>query len=519
MLHKLLIVDDEKTIRDGLAKIVGWNSMGFEIAAVLSDGKEAIQYIQDNEVDVILTDINMTFISGLELAKHVYEHQPQIKVVLITGYKEFEYAKQAISYNVVHYLLKPTQLDELNDVFEKLKQQLDKEDEEKKKMGDVTPLLQEQFFADLIMGALKNRDEIKRWIKIIGMNIDPENTHCALINIQLPDYEQEITGTWKYGKDGFYAAVRNFLHMETNTIQYLPVYNTGEIIFVVAIPIVKMDKSAMRNEMEKYFEDTKKTVDELLNIHIEVTIENIYENIYNIAEGSFLSRNSKSLGSSKSLLEQQKILISYLQDGNYDSVTNIFETIVHQFGNTNFDLFRDFIYNLFILLENKLKNLGIEMYFEEKSLRHYRQILDFENYDEIYLWGMSVLKDIVEFVKHNREKSESRFVQAVKEYINQNYNTDISLEDAANYVFLSASHFGRMFKKHFSENFSDYLIRFRMQKAMELLKNPEYKVYEVSELVGYKTLKYFYKLFKENFGFTPTEYRTQNMMKEGKKND
>lgn len=530
MAYKLLIVDDEKTIREGLAKIVNWGSMGFEVASILADGRDAIQYIQSHHIDVILTDITMTFVSGLDLAKYVYENMPQIKVVLITGYKEFEYAKRAISYNVVHYLLKPTQLNELNDVFEKLKQQLDKEQEEKRQIGDVMPLLQEQFFSDLIMGALRNREEITKWIKIIGMDINPELTQCALINIHLPDYNHHVTETWKYGKDSFYSAIRNFLHTETNTIQFLPVYNTGENIFVMAIAFEQMDKIAMQNELASYFADTRETVKELLNIQIEIVIERMYKNIFDIAESHILPHKTQSVNGElpekdkkdtdyKRLLEQQKVLISYISDGNGDSVLNIFETIVDELGDMNFELFRDFVFNLFVLLENKLKDLGIELYFDHQHHRDYKQILSMENSHEIISWGKSLLTDMVAFVQENRGKSESKFVQTIKDYIHANYHDDISLEDAANYVFLSASHFGRIFKKQFGENFSDYLIKFRMQKAMDLLKNPDYKVYEISEMVGYKTLKYFYKLFKQNTGFTPTEYRVQCINKAGNVNE
>lgn len=125
--YTVVIVDDEATISEGLSRLVKWNDVGFSVIGTFSNGRDAAEFLKTNHADVILTDIKMPHMTGIELAKWVYENQIGSKVVFLTGYKDFEYAKKAVEYNVNFYLLKPTQLSELYETFEKIKEILDRE--------------------------------------------------------------------------------------------------------------------------------------------------------------------------------------------------------------------------------------------------------------------------------------------------------------------------------------------------------------------------------------------------------
>ncbi|MDF2925090.1 MAG: hypothetical protein K0R57_4004 [Paenibacillaceae bacterium] len=131
MAYRVLIVDDDKAIREGLSEVIEWQEYGFEVADKLKDGEEAIAYLSSHHADVVLADIMMTFVSGLGLARFIYERGLDCKVVLISGHQEFEWAKEALRYQVFDYLLKPTDLDEVYHVLGRLKSQLDREREQK----------------------------------------------------------------------------------------------------------------------------------------------------------------------------------------------------------------------------------------------------------------------------------------------------------------------------------------------------------------------------------------------------
>lgn len=136
-LHRLLIVDDDKGVREGLTRIVDWEGCGFQVIAALKDGEEAIEFIKSHQVEAVLTDIMMTFVSGLSLAKFIYNEKLPVKVVLISGYQEFELAKEALRYQVYEYLQKPTDVDEVYRVFRGLKEQLDQDHMEKRKLAEL----------------------------------------------------------------------------------------------------------------------------------------------------------------------------------------------------------------------------------------------------------------------------------------------------------------------------------------------------------------------------------------------
>jgi len=124
-MYRVIVADDEEHVRSGLAEVIDWASIGFDIVARLADGREVIDYLQACEVDVILTDIKMTFVSGLEVAKYIHREKRRERVVLLSGYQEFKLAQEAIQYQVVHYLLKPTDVGELMAVFQSIKRDLD----------------------------------------------------------------------------------------------------------------------------------------------------------------------------------------------------------------------------------------------------------------------------------------------------------------------------------------------------------------------------------------------------------
>ena len=124
MKHKLMIVDDEPIICNGLAEYFPWESLGFVVVARLENGRQALEYIKNFSVDVILADIRMPIMDGLEVAKYIYENNPEIKVVFLSGYRDFDYARQAIGYGVKEYIVKPAKLEKITEVFEKIRTDL-----------------------------------------------------------------------------------------------------------------------------------------------------------------------------------------------------------------------------------------------------------------------------------------------------------------------------------------------------------------------------------------------------------
>lgn len=424
MSYRIVIVDDEEDIREGLTDLVDWSGLGYTVAARLEDGRDAISFIQSHPVDVILTDIKMTFVSGLELAKYVYDHQYDIKTILISGYKEFEFAQQALNYQVAHYLLKPTRLDEIHQVFRDVKALLDKEKAEKElslgiqcRNEEMLSMLRGQFFADIVAGTLTDREEIGRRLQFISLPIDPDNSPCCLYSIQIPHDEPLLDrSAADHDANRILRFIEHAYKHEQDYIQHIPLRTEAGTIRMAAIDVrgAGSDISYIAEKVVLHFDTVQSRIRAVLGRNAALDHVQPYARLLDLASAA------------RSAAEPESDRSDRLSSPSSDTEAARFDPLV---------------------------------------------------------------------------------IQKAKLYIQQKYNQDISLEDVAEHVYLSPVYFSRLFKKQTGRNFTDYVTEIRMIRAMEYLRQPQYKVYEIGSIVGYKSAKYFFKLFKQYAGCTPSEYR------------
>lgn len=203
-MYKVVIADDEQMIRDGLKSLSLWEELGFEVIHTCSDGDELIEYLEYMPVDVVLTDIRMLRVDGIEVAKYVQESQKDCKVVFISGHKEFELAVQGIKYGVQEYILKPIESDKMREVFRKLKEELDVEQTRKESKRKMDSFLEEKFVYELIMGGLDNEEYIRQYMKLMYPDIDDWRCPCMLLNMEIEQYQDFLQNTWHYSVDQFF---------------------------------------------------------------------------------------------------------------------------------------------------------------------------------------------------------------------------------------------------------------------------------------------------------------------------
>ncbi len=408
-MYKMIVVDDEKYIRNGLTKFINNENLGFNVVENFSDGLEAIEYINSNIIDVVLTDIRMLQVSGLEVAKYIYENELDIKVIIISGHKEFDYAKKAMEYNVKNYLLKPTDFNEVRSVFGEIKILLDNERTNKndnKNYYELISALKEEFYVDLATGMIKDENEVNKKINMLGIGEDGTSCPCSIIDMEISNYSKYIEKKWEYGKEGLNNAIINVFNEEFNDLHFVLVFVRSSNIRIFAIskkPIgIKHFKEICISKLEEIFNELKKMFD----IELEIKTNKWF--------------------------------------------TNIFEVV-----------------NLKGELETIVNTASID---ESKN-----------------------------------DSSSDMVINGAQKFIDENYHRDISLQDVADHVFLSSKYFSRVFKETTGENFSEYLVRVRMNHAIILIKN-NIKIDTVSSKVGYNSTKYFSRIFKQYTGHAPKEY-------------
>jgi two-component system response regulator YesN len=511
-MYKLIVVDDEKQIRSGLSRYIANADLGFDVVADFEDGTQAIEYLTDNNVDAVLTDIQMARVSGIELAKWISENRPIIKVVIISGYKEFEYAQKAIEYNVQHYILKPTKLDEVNEVFTRIKENLEKEksyeksiSDEQEKFKELLPILKEQFFCDLYMGILGNKSDIEKKLKIIDLNVKPGQNPCCIINVDVKNYENYLAEKWHYGKEEFGLAIRNFILEQSSDIQYYYIFGAYDRMKIIALSLKDISADSLQIIVNFHLNEIVDSIKKVFDLDVEMSVEKNFDNLFEVATYRVSSAKNDEIRNQKALLEQYKLFISNISIGNYEQTINIFDQLIDEVSLMPISLVQEKVKLIFTNISDEFNKIGIDIYKLTGADFDISIIFTMQNIDVIKNWGYGILQKMVNHFSTDIQLSSDIIINKAKEYIDNHYSSDISLDDVANYVFLTPVYFSRFFKNKTNESFTDYLIKVRMKQAIKLLMQNT-KIYEVSELVGYKSSKYFIRLFKKYTGYTPKEY-------------
>ncbi len=513
-MYKIVIADDEKIIRMGLKNVVDWEELGFEISEIFADGQEVIEYLDYMTPDVILTDIKMSHVSGLDVARFVFEQKLPCKVVLISGYQEFELAVQGMKYGAEDYLLKPTNVENIIETFMKLKKQLDatrekreKEKAERERMDEAIPILEERFFADLVLGGVVDSEEyIKSRINILYPDLDVENSVCLLADITIRDFDHFIKDVWEYGYDQLEMNLANFLRIYKKTYFFHIVYKSEGLVEVVGIhsggPVTEKESRSALQELVTELEQS-------FRFQADYEIRRTYDSVYEIGR---LKEDAGGMWSGKKedsrhINEQKKLVMSNISMGNIVTAQKLFHNILEELDRLPAPDRNNAVIDLLSTMSDVIKEVNGKLFQSLQPYFNYSLLASMSRKEE----SAAYCDRIFDRIRMADEKKEyydtDSLINKAKSYIQENLNRDISQEETANQLFICPSYLSRLFKKQTGENFIQYVTRVKMERAIELLKDPRYKTYQVSEALGYKTPRYFSRLFRMQTGMNPSEYR------------
>lgn len=523
-MYRLVIADDEKRIRQGLKNIVDWNSLGFEVTEIFADGQDIIEYLDYMVPDVILTDIKMNNVSGLEVAKYVFEHRLPCKIVLISGYQEFELAIQGIKYGAEDYLLKPTDVDKLEETFRKIAGQLDEAREkmrkskaEKERMEEAIPLLEERFFGDLVMGVAESEDYIRNCMEILYPGMHMEDRKCFLADIYIKDYEHFMNDVWEYSYDQLEVNLGNFLRIYQGKYYFHIVYKSGNLIEVMGICTGNEGEKGLGDETApdeiKQYDDAMEALifetESYFHFQADFKVRRIYENVLQIrlAGERIWDGEEDNLLLEQNIGEQKKMMMSNLTTGNIVTAQKLFHNILKELENVSVVKRNNVVIDIMSTMNTVLSEINNQLARSLQPYFNYTVLLSRPGVEEMQEYTDRIF-DRIRLADEKKEYYDSgTMLDKARNYIKENIYKDISQEETANYLYICPSYLSRMFKKQTGESFISYVTRVKMEKAIELLKDPQYKTYQVSEILGYKTPRYFSRLFRTHTGMNPSEYR------------
>lgn len=526
-MYKLVIADDESTIRNGMCKYIDWSSMGFVVVADFEDGTDTIEYLKKNSVDVVLADIQMSQKTGLDVAAFIQEQQLPVKIVIISGYKEFEYARKAIQYNVESYLLKPIQMEEVQSVFNNLKMELDasrpreEDDEEKKKFEEMLPELQEQFWLSLLIGAVHNKEDLMKKIDILKMELDPLAPY-AILDVHM---EESRAVTFYRMNENKRNLILNIFDSSNPEFIYYVVSFSNNITKVVATTHKIVDSEIFEKDLDKELTDKITSIAKLLQIKLEIRKEQVYSDIFGFESQKYafqihVTDDSGSIKIEEAdyerLMQKYKMMVEIVNDGNFEELDEMLDNIFYECRNLPLNQIKQLLSNMLSVLSNKYLKMDNDLWIKMNKKLISKDIFATDSKEEVLSKCRVLLHDTMESVNRKENNASKEVVMHALEYIQKHYGEPISLEMVADRYFLNSSYFSRIFKQITGETFTDKLIEIRMEAAKNLLKNCRNRVYEISQMVGYTSEKYFYRVFKQYTGKSPVEYQRSKCLSDGK---
>lgn len=527
-MYRLVVVDDEQAIRKGMCNYIAWDVMGFQVDADFEDGKETIEYLKDHQVDVLMTDIEMAEVSGLELARYVWENHLPVKVVILSGYREFEYARKAIEYNVEHYLLKPIRIDELQQVFGKIKKQLDESRQQQEKQNDrerefqeFLPELQEQFWISLLVGGLRYKEKIMQKKELLCLDFDLDKP-CAIVDVTM-EINPDMSQMYYQQRDNRYNLLNNIFGADDQRLNYHPVYLTSDILKVIVTTHEEMSLEEFQNCLTEQLQKKKEAVSMLLTLEMGVSVEEFFSNMLDLAEHKYsLQMHVKEKDGEKIRLVQEdhdrlqqkyRLLMQTIDDSDFDALEGLVESLFFEFRKFPLEELKRFLVDMFSMLSRKFMKMSTELWQDVKAYMDYQQIMAAEDKKAVKHICLEMLRKTNLIMESHQNQVTRSVVDRAMQYMREHYNEELSLEILADHYYLNPTYFSRIFRQYAGETFTDYLMELRMTKAQELLLMGKYRIYEVSQMVGYKSDKYFCRAFKQYTKLSPTEYcRNRNVL-------
>ncbi|MFC4778051.1 response regulator [Paenibacillus sp. GCM10023252] len=527
MVYKVMLVDDESIDLQWLQRRIPWKDLGLEVAFQANSGFKAFNKLKEQPVDILLTDINMPIMSGLELARKVKELLPEVKIIFISGHEEFEYAKQALHMNALGYVLKPFDDSELLELLEQAIVQLhetSQRNNEQQQWAKAVPLLKNELIIQWLEGAsVQQREEAEA---LIHASFTQAHDGCGftLAYMEIDDLEWKLNRLPMEQKEEMMTRIICIVEDAVNDHQLGMLIKPSANRFVVLMPL-QGNRALLMDALNQMIDDVKRLTPVTLTIALggfAAEVEALPQ-IYQTA-GKLLSYKM-FLGKSR-IIEEESVkghvpsealdlelkveslfiaMSEYDLVGTDDQLQELFGFII---GLESRVTVYHFVIHLITKLGEQFRKVGENLYeLLHWDYKHLDILFQFETIDDIQSWLRRRLFELSEKLFSKKQKQDRKTINLIKSYVKANIEQKITLRDVATVFAFSPNYLGFMFKEETGERFSEFLIRQRLERASELLLDPANKIYEITERIGYKNIIYFNRQFKEYYGMTPSDYR------------
>lgn len=535
-MYKVLLVEDEVLVREAITENIVWNEIGLRLITSCKNGREAIEAIEKEVPDIVITDICMPYIDGMQLSEYIYTRYPETKIIIFSGYDEFEYAKQALQYKVEEYLLKPVTAGELTELLVKIKNKIDTQRKEK---NDIKRLrgtyykhlntIRSQVLNDLILGN-KVEEEYKDEMKESGIELSKKYFKVAIIDTEISYPSDFVIGNNQNQSALLSFAIYNIVNeiMSAQSLGLTFQQKDRKMVLIFESDL----KVNFENEVRAVCELIQDKIKDYLQVEIFIGIGKKVDSlskIYLSYEQAFELINYSYLYGHNCIISQQEIDFFRKEIDISTNIEKLLLQVTRQFyKEIELELDRllkkikeaylrkeevSIIMQSIIVAANEtLKLAGVERHVKESKDEQW--IYEFEKKKNIYD-AFEIVKEYLNSVMEQlydlKEDTSKKQSLLALDYIEKNYqNSELTLQMLCKYLSMSPSYFSAIFKKETGETFVEALTKKRMQVAKNLLKYTSLKNYEIAEKIGFSDAHYFSQTFKKYIGKTPKEYAKES---------
>lgn len=525
-MYKVLIVDDEPSILNGLKHIINWAEHGIEIIGLASNGQEALDIIKNNKVDILITDVKMPLLDGLGIIRQINENSYNIKSIILSGHDDFKYVKEAVKLGVENYLLKPINTDELSFTLLTTIKKIDSDLYKQISIIESMSVFRENILYRWVTNYISSQ-ELEEKASVVGIplsysqylisiikivnsksfNLDNGKKENALLSFAINNICTEITSqvfpcTIFSALNGDVIILFHGDDIETKRPEIIKILNS---IINVANKLLNTNMFASVGSLQSDYELVYKSYSDAINL-LEYSLilpANTLVDYDEVQHSSITLQKKINID----FISFNKLLLAKEEDKCVRFLDKIYKQVREMTGITPY-----FIQNMTIeILFNILSTINIfndsnENIYEFENL--FSNISKIKNIEELVnLLKLVINQSITHLIV--KDKKQNPIIKQVLNYIEENFNNEISIKLLSSIFNTNAAYLGQLFKSETGDMLTNYLNKIRVEKAKVMILNSRLKANKISEKVGYINPNYFYRIFKKITGISPTEFKNK----------
>jgi len=532
-MYRLLIVEDEKNTREGLRDCVDWASYNIKVVKEASNGLEALSFLLENSADIVLTDVVMPLMDGIELVRQIRQRNITSKIVFVSGYWDMPYLKSAFELDAIDYILKPIKLSELDKVIRKVIKMCEQEREEKERIQKMRnkleasmPLLREKFIGELLNGIYHDKDVIEQRMRFMEIPFF-DNGYYTVMTLRIIS-KMDWENATDIEKHEFQCVIIKDIIESTLDSSYkifCLVMNEQRISV-----ILNSKHSISYDQIISIAQGIQENIHVATNIQVSIGIGEEVQSVellkISYQKSLYALEQEYFLGEGQ-IIHYRDIDINYnipdcyphhLQEKIFSAVRlgkeQELKNLIHRFfreieicAGMNIEYVQTMCIELIVLIQKFLlesNNIRLNI-GQRKDL--WKKILKLKTLRQTEEWMSNLLSAMAKQIADMQNQRSKRIIENIKRFVQEHFKDNITVQTLAEKFYYTPNYISMLFKKETGENFKEYLTRVRIEKAKDLMKDPSLKLYQIAEGVGYNDPDYFAKVFKKYTGITPTEYR------------